>query len=69
MGAWTGGSQALVRTVSRAAAGLLACDQIRSYIWNPIHLVHVGTYRYVPICTNLYYDIVCTCTYYLKNVT
>lgn len=42
-------------------------------IWNPsIHLVHasVGKYqsRYVPICTDLYYDIVCTGTYYLENV-
>ena len=40
----------------------------RQGIWNPIHLVHVGTYRYVPTCTDLYYDIVCTGTYYLKNV-
>jgi hypothetical protein len=38
------------------------------HIWNPIHLVHVGTYRYVPTCTDLYYDIVCTGTYYLRNV-
>ena len=38
------------------------------YIWNPIHLVHVGAYRYVPTCTDLYYDIVRTGTYYLKNV-
>ena len=38
------------------------------YIWNPIHLVYVGTYRYVPICTDLYYAIVCTGTYYLENV-
>ena len=37
-------------------------------IWNPIHLVYVGTYRYVPICTDLYYAIVCTGTYYLENV-
>ncbi len=27
--------------------------------------VHVSTYRYVPTCTDLYYDIVCTGTYYL----
>ncbi len=38
------------------------------FIWNPIHLVHVGTCRYVPTCTDLYNDIVCTCTYYLRNV-
>jgi hypothetical protein len=37
-------------------------------IWNPIHLVHVSTYRYIPTCTDLYYDIVCTSTYYLRNV-
>ena len=29
---------------------------------------HVSTYRYVPTCTDLYYDIVCTGTYYLRNV-
>ena len=23
------------------------------FIWNPIHLVHVSTYRYVPTCTDL----------------
>ena len=39
-----------------------------SDIWNPIHLVYVGTYLYVPICTDLYYAIVCTGTYYLENV-
>jgi hypothetical protein len=37
-------------------------------IWNPIYLVHVGTYRYVPTCTDRYDDIVCTSTYYLRNV-
>jgi hypothetical protein len=43
-------------------------------IWNPpsqaimIHLVHVGTYRYVLTCTDLYDDIVCTGTYYLRHV-
>jgi hypothetical protein len=44
--------------------------QITCYviIWNPIHLVHVGTYRYVLVCTDLYYAIVCTGTYYLENV-
>ncbi len=40
----------------------------RIVIWNPIHLVHVSTYRYVPTCTDLYYAIVCTGTYYLRNV-
>ena len=43
----------------------MSCDRI---IWNPIHLVHVSTHRYVPTCTDLYYDIVCTGTYYLRNV-
>ena len=41
---------------------------IIAFIWNPIHLVHVSTYRYVPTCTDLYYAIVCTGTYYLRNV-
>ena len=46
---------------------------VATSIWNPIHLVYVGTYRYVTVpgpvhSTDMYYDIVCTGTYYLKHV-
>ena len=47
--------------LSDCQSACVPADQEAS-IWNPIHLVHVGTYQYVLTCTNLYYDIVCTGT-------
>jgi hypothetical protein len=68
-----GGSQLLVLLIRVPWRGPARCARPTvsdrdTRIWNPIHLVHVGTYRYVPTCTDLYYDIVCTGTYYLRNV-
>jgi hypothetical protein len=36
----------------------------RQRIWNHIHLVYGGTYRYVPVCTVLYRLVLLWCTYW-----
>ncbi len=50
-----------------SAAGLGSGPSHRAVgrdIWNPVHLVYGGTYRYVPVRTSMYAYIVRTGTYF-----
>ncbi len=41
-------------------------DIVSQTIWNPVHLVYGGTYRYVPVRTCMYCSIAHTGTYFWK---